>query len=76
MLVWANLGVGMHVADPGVDGFTVNGCRFEQNGQGANVAAASAEFAFVGNVLRNNRLRSALGNSTMSVVANNVLADA
>jgi hypothetical protein len=75
VLVWANKGVGLHVAEPGVDGFTVNGCRFENNGQGANIPAASGEFAFVGNVLRNNKLPSALGGDPSAVVASNVNAD-
>ncbi len=75
VLVWANLGVGMHVADPNVGGFTVTGCRFEQNGQGANVPSASPEFAFVGNVLRNNKMPSSLGVDPTAVVANNVNAD-
>lgn len=75
VLVWANKGVGLHVADPGVGGFTVNGCRFEGNGQGASIPAASQEFAFVGNVLRNNKLPSALGGDPSAVVASNVNAD-
>ena len=75
VLVWANGGVGVHVADPRVGGFTVTGCRFEQNGQGANVPSASAEYAFVGNVLRNNRLPSALGGDPSAVVASNVNVD-
>jgi len=75
VLVWANMGVGMHVADPEVAGFTVTGCRFEGNGQGANVPNASAEYAFVGNVLRNNKVPSALGGNPTAVVANNVNTD-
>ena len=75
VLVWANKGVGMHVADPNVGGFTVTGCRFEENGQGANIPATSAEFAFVGNVLRNNKIPSALGGDASAVVASNVNAD-
>ncbi len=76
VLVWANKGVGLHVADPEVAGFTVNGCRFEGNGQGASIPLQSKEFAFVGNVLRNNRLPSALGGDPSAVVANNADADA
>jgi hypothetical protein len=75
VLIWANKGVGLHVADAGVGGFTVNGCRFEGNGQGASVPPASREYAFVGNVLRNNRLPSALGGDPSAVVASNVNAD-
>ena len=74
VLVWANKGVGLLVEAPSVGGFVVSGCRFEGNGQGASFPNASTDFAVVGNVLRNNALRSALGGAG-GVVANNVNTD-
>jgi hypothetical protein len=74
VLVWANQGVGL-LAEAPADGFVVSGCRFEGNGQGASIANASTDFAFVGNVLRNNIMPSAFGGPGQGVVANNVNKD-
>jgi hypothetical protein len=77
VLVWANQGIGLHVASAEVGGFTVNGCRFEENGQGASIPTASSQYAIVGNVLRNNHVPSVLGGDSKDyVVASNVNVDA
>jgi len=74
VLVWANKGVGLLVAPGGAEGFTVSGCRFEGNGQGAYISNSSSNFALVGNVLRNNHRPSALGSACAgAVVASNVV---
>lgn len=75
VMVWANKGVGLLVppTPKAVEGFVVSGCRFEGNGQGASISNASADFAVVGNVFRNNNLPSALG--TGGVVQGNVNTD-
>ena len=61
VLIWANKGVGVHIADPAVGGFSITGCRFEGNGQGASIPLGSVDYTVVGCVFRNNKNASVLG---------------